>query len=80
MGERIERLRRALRTVPRPGLTPVTWTIAVFLAVVLGDGVRVRALRSTMTSAEANAAAVAVILGFLGLATLLAVLLRVRER
>ena len=75
MRERLGSLWRRLGAVESPELTPATWTIAVFLGVVLGDGVRGRLLRGPLAG-EADLIALLVVVGFVALLVVLATIVQ----
>lgn len=81
MRERLRRGWRRLASVGGPDLTPVTWTVAVFLGVLLGDAVRSRASRSPIAGADADLLGVLVCIGFVAFVAIAAVVVdAVRDR
>ena len=81
MRERLVRTWRRLVAIDGPDLTPATWTVAVFLGVVLGDIVRSRAERSPVPAADADLLGVLVCIGFVAFVAIGSVVAdRLRDR
>ena len=80
MRDRVRALWRRLAAIDGPDLTPATWTVAVFLGVVIGDGARGRLARGPLAG-EADLIGILVALGFVAfLAVAAAVYQHVRGR
>lgn len=81
MRERVRAIWRRVASLEGPDLTPATWTVAVFLGVLLGDGVRGRAARGPISGDEADLLGLLVCIGFVSFVAVAAVVVeQVRDR
>lgn len=70
-----------LAEIRTPEMTPVTWTVLLFMSAMLGDGVRARAARSPIPAGEANLIAVGIMVAFVALVMVVAsIVVTVRDR
>lgn len=81
MRERMRRMLAGLGEVRTPEMTPVTWTVLLFMSAMLGDGVRARAARSPIPAGDANLIAIGIMVAFVALVMIVAsIVVTLRDR